>query len=300
MKSLSTEKQKGIVAIFILALVWGLLPLIPRFLNIHFQLFQQVYLRMFVGLLFSLLFFSKQIRFKRILQISVRDFALIFFRATTYFVLGVVLNTQAILLTKISNVTLIGTIPFTAILGFLLLREKVTVKKIALVILSFLGALIVAIKTSSHFSVGMGELFALLSALSTSFALISRKWQSKFLNDQETSTLVLFFAAIEISIISFFMKEGLPIHNWTLSTIIFLAIAGILNTATSYFFNYGMARVDAVLSGNILMLEPVLASFFAFLVFREFPVGREVVGGVIIIVSVVFMHRLEGRTSKEK
>lgn len=294
----ASERKKGIIALFILVLIWGILPIIPRFLNVSFKLFQQVYLRMSVGFIFSYLFFFRKIKPIKFITLPGRDLALIIFRATTYFLLGVVLNTQALLLTKISNVTLIATIPTTAILGFLLLKEKITSKKILLVILSFIGALIIAVKNFSSFSFGLGEIFALLSALSISFALISRKWQSKYLNDQETSTLVLFFAALEIFIFSLIGKEGLPLNNWNINIIGFLIAGGILNAGTSFFSNYGLARVDAVLSGNILMLEPVFASFFAFLVFRELPLPKEVIGGLIIIISVIFMNQAEKNPGK--
>ncbi len=297
MKFLLTERKKGIIALFALVVVWGILPIIPRFLSTSFKLFQQVYLRMFLGFIISFILFSKKINLNKFSLMPFRDLLLIIFRATFYFLLGVVLNTQALLLTKISNVTLIGTIPIMAILGFIILKEKVTVKKILLITLAFIGAFVVSVKNFSNFTLGLGEIIALLSSLSISFALISRKWQSKYLNDQETSTLVLFFAAIEIFIFSFFNKEGLPLNNWNIGAIAFLIAGGILNAGTSYFSNYGLARVDAVLSGNILMLEPVLASFFGFLVFKEIPILREAFGGLIIILSVILMHQLENKPS---
>jgi drug/metabolite transporter (DMT)-like permease len=292
LKNLS-ERRRGILALFVLVAIWGILPIIPRFLSADFKLFQQVYLRMALGYLLSVLIFYNKINWKKIVTTPGRDFLLIIFRATCYYLLGVVLNTQALLLTKISNVTLIGTVPITAILGFIILREKITLKKVLLIVLSFVGALIVAVSSFSEFSIGSGELFAFLSSLFISFALVSRKWQSKYLNDQETSVLVLLFSAIEIFAFSIIRGEGLPLNNWDVSAIGFLIAGGLLNAGTSFFSNYGLARVDAVLSGNILMLEPVLASFFGFLVFKELPVSREIFGGLIIIFSVIVMNYSE-------
>jgi len=291
-----SEKNKGILALLALVVIWGILPIIPRFLSVSFELFQQVYLRMFLGFVLSALVFSKKISLEKVINTPKKDLLLIVFRATSYFLLGVVLNTQALLLTKISNVTLIGTVPITALLGFIVLREKITLNKILLVGLSFMGALIVAVNNVAGFSIGWGEVCAFLSSVFISMALISRKWQTKHLNDQETSTLVLFFAAIEILIFSLINREGIPLQNWNLSSLGFLIAGGILNTGTSFFSNYGLARVDAVLSGNILMLEPILASFFGFLVFNEIPLPKEMVGGLIIILSVILMHNLEKKS----
>lgn len=300
LKNQLSERQKGIIALFILVIIWGIIPIVPRFLNISFKLFQQVYLRLFLGFILSLLLFSKKISIKKIITASKLDLFLIIFRATSYYLLGVVLNTQAILLTKISNVTLIGAVPITSLLGFIVLREKISFKKIALVCLSFVGALIVAVNNFSYFSIGFGELLALLSSLFISLSLISRKWQTKHLNDQETATLVLLISAAEIFVASLISNEGLPLHNWSFNTVGFLIAGGILIAGTSYFSNYGLARVDAVLSGNILMLEPVLASLFAFLIFKEMPLPKEIIGGLIIILSVVLMHRLEKHYNQNK
>lgn len=291
------ERRKGIIGLFILVLIWGVLPVVPRFLSNDFKLFQQVYLRLAVGFIFSLILFSGKINLTKIFSLPAKDLFWIIFRASAYFLLGVVLNTQALLLTKISNVTLIGTVPVTALLGFILLKEKPTLGKIILIVISFIGALIISVTNFSSFTLGMGEFVAFLSSLSISFALVSRKWQSKYLNDQETSTLVIFFAAVEIFIFSFFLKEGLPVNNWGIGAVGFLIAGGLLNAGVSFFSNYGLARVDAVLSGNILMLEPVLASFFGFLIFKEIPVARELFGGLIIIASVILMNYSENKVS---
>ncbi len=293
-----SERKKGIVALFVLVIIWGILPIIPRFLSIDFKLFQQVYLRMSIGLILSLLIFSKNINLKKIILTPKKDLFLILFRATFYYLVGVVLNTQALLLTKISNVTLIGALPITSLLGFIVLKEKFSVKKFILVCLAFFGVLIVSINNFSNFSFGYGELLALLSSLCISLALISRKWQSKFLNDQETTILILSISAVEIFFASIIKGEGIPNTTWSFSIVGFLVLGGILNAGTSFFSNYGFARVDAVLSGNILMLEPILASIFAFIIFNEIPVPKEIFGGIIILFSVIMMNRIENKQLK--
>ena len=54
------EKNKGIIALISLAVVYGILPLIPRYLSTSFELLQQVYLRMFAGFLISFLIFRNR------------------------------------------------------------------------------------------------------------------------------------------------------------------------------------------------------------------------------------------------
>lgn len=290
------ERQKGIAAIVLLAVLYGILPLIPRYLSTSFQLFQQVYLRMFFGFVFSYIFFHKSIDFKKLKTVPVKEWGLLALRALIYYLFGVVLYTQALLLTKIGNVAFIGAIPMTAILGFVILREKFTLKKASLVFLSFLGVLFISIKDSSNiFSIGIGELVALLSIFFVSLGFISRKWHSKAFNDREVATFMLFFAFLFIFIASIFKGEGLPLGNWHIGVLLALLLGGLLNSGVSFLMNYGFKRVDAVLAGNIVALDPVFATFFAFLVFREIPIIREFLGGILIISSAILMHRLEAK-----
>jgi drug/metabolite transporter (DMT)-like permease len=289
-----SERRKGIISLISLTITWGVISLLPRYLSTSFQLFQQVYLRMMAGFIFSFVFFYRNIDFKKLVKLPLREWTLLALRACFYYLLGVVLYTQALLLTKISNVHFIGAIPMTAILGFVLLKERFTFNKLLLVILSFLGVILISVQDLFHlFVFGKGEVVALLSAFFICLGLISRKWQSEVLNDREVSTLILLFAAVFIFVASLFKGEGPPTANWNLGVATVLLLSGLLNTGISFFMNYGFARVDAVLANNILAMDPVFATLFAFLVYQELPIAREVFGGGLIVLSAILTHRLE-------
>jgi len=299
MKIDEIEREKGVLAILSLAVVYGILPLLPRYLSTSFLLFQQVYLRMFAGFILSFLFFYKRIDFKKLKKIPAKEWGLLALRALVYYLLGVVLYTQALLLTKIGNVAFIQAIPMTAILGFIILRERPTFQKILLVFLSFIGVLIISAKDFSNiFALGKGELVALLSLFFVSLGLISRKWQSKMFNDSEVATFMLFFATIFIFIGSIIKGEGLPLNNWHLGVVLALSLGGFLNVGVSFLMNYGFARISAVLASNIIALDPLFASVFAFLIFREMLIAKEILGGIVIIFSAVSMNWLEAKRSK--
>ncbi|MBW7959866.1 hypothetical protein H3C65_00005 [Patescibacteria group bacterium] len=118
-------KQKGIAALVGLAFTYATFGFFTRYLTESFGFFQQLYLRIIAGLVIGFL---------------------IFFRALGYYLLGAALFNKAVLLTKISTVAFIGSIPMTAILGFLILKEKTTFKKVFYIILSFVGVSIISIK----------------------------------------------------------------------------------------------------------------------------------------------------------
>jgi len=292
-------KTKGVIALVALSFVYSIVALIPRYLSASFELFQQIYLRVFLGFIFATIFFRKNINFNKIITSPLKDLGLIFLRATSYYLLGVALWTQALLLTKISNVALIGAIPMTAILGWIILKERFTWQKASLVLLAFLGTLIISIKKltmTGNFVLGKGELLIFASTFFLALGKISRKWESKRLNDKEASVVLLFFSALLLFLASLFKGEGLPIITWHLGTLLVLVIAGLSNVAIAFLVSYGFARVKAVLANNIIQLDIPLSILLAFIFYQELPVFRELIGGGIIVTSVILMNRLEKKS----
>ncbi|KKS90062.1 MAG: hypothetical protein UW37_C0011G0011 [Candidatus Gottesmanbacteria bacterium GW2011_GWA2_44_17] len=144
-----TRKQKGIIALVLVALSWGILPIFPRFLNTSFALYQQLYLRIGAAFFFSILFFHKDIALNKIFHIPFRDTLLLVLRAISYWVLAAGAMTMSLLITKVSNVMFIQALPATAILGTLFFHEKITIRKTMLIIFSFVGVLMVSVNDIS-------------------------------------------------------------------------------------------------------------------------------------------------------
>lgn len=293
MKKKELERRKGLISLIFLALAFASIGLFPRYLS-RFLLFQQIYLRQFAAFAIGLLVFYKDLNLKKFFLIPSKEWILLIFRAVSYFVIGVTLFTKAIILTKISNVTFIGAFPITAIFGFLILKEKFTMRKLLLVVLASVGVVTIAVKDfSSIFSWGTGEILSLTAAIFFSLGTISRKWHNDFLNDKEITILTLFISAILTLAISFFIKEGSPLNHWNYGLLGVVLLAGAVNTAITFLINYGYSRIDAVLANTILDLDVLFVVLLAYLFFREFPQPRELLGGLIIIISVFMMHRLE-------
>jgi drug/metabolite transporter (DMT)-like permease len=299
MKNNIPERYKGIIALIFLSFLWGVTSVIPRYLNISFKLFQQVYLRLFLGFILSCIFFRGSIRLDIIKKLPRHEVGLLILRSFLYYILGIVLATQALLLTKVGNVVFIQTMPMTAILGFFLLKEKLTVKKGILVFLSFIGVIVIAYKDSiMSLSFGMGEIIAFLSCIFLSLGIVLRKWHSNLLNDKEIATIMLLLASVFIFIISIFNGDGIPLTNWTSIVVIAIIIGGLVNSGISFLLNYGLHRVDAVLSNNIMALEPIFAVTLGLILFAEVPGIKEIFGGLLIIASVYFMSRPDESKNK--
>ncbi len=294
MPYLLDERKKGIVSLIILSIIYSLVALIPRYLNSSFLIFQQLYLRTMIGFIFALFLFRKHVNFQKIIKTPLKNLSVILLRAILYYLFGVTLWMEALIITKISNVAFIGAIPMTAILGFTILKEKITFQKIGLVLLSFLGVLIISVKDYSNiFSIDRGEILIIAATFFLALGKIARRWESDRLNDKETTLVLLFFTTIILLTISLLKGDGLPLTNWNLGVSLVLILGGLLNIGIAYYVSYGFARVDAVFANNIIQLNIPFTILMAYIFYQELPIVREVIGGIIIITSVYLLEYVE-------
>lgn len=288
-----SEKQKGVYSLILLALFFASMGVFVRFLSV-FQLFQQVYLRVFAALLLGLFIFNRHLNFSKLKKLSSKEWLLFIFRGATGYLFGTILFSQAIILTKYSSVSFIGAVPMTAILGVLILKDKITLEKVMLIIFSFIGVTLISVKDYSNLLVwGRGEIFALISAVFFSLNYIGRRWHSDILNNKEITELNFFIGFIIVFIASFFVGEPLPLTGWSWGLLLAVLGGGLFNVINVFLSNYGFQKVDTVLASNILTLESAFAIIIGFLFYKEIPGLKEIIGGLIISLSVIRMNYLD-------
>lgn len=299
MLSNKEDHKKGVIALILLALCFASMGLFARYLATGFLLFQQVYLRMLAALIIGFFALRSQLDLKKFARIPVQDWIVIIVRGVTYSLFGIILFTQAIVITKYSNVSFIGSLPTAGILGILFLHERLTIKKAGFILLAVMGAVILAVTNFSNiFSWGRGETLTLISTVSFGISYIGRRWQTKFLNNSEMTVLNFVVAFFAVFIVSIVKGDGLPVTGWTFGLLSAVIGAGIFNIANVFLTNYDFEKVEAVLASNILTLESFFAIILGFLFYHEVPFIKELVGGIIIIGSVIGMNELEKRENK--
>lgn len=288
------KHTKGVLALVFLAFGFGAVAIAVRALGQDFSLYQQLYITIGLAFIFSLFIFPCSLSIAKFKQVPLKDWLIIAFRVIVGYLIGAALYRQALMLTKISNVTFIQSIPFSAIFGWLLFKEGFTIKKLALVISAYFGVVIVSVKDfGSVLSFGKGEIYSLISSALFSLSFVSRKFQSSILNDKQMTQILLVFGAIALVIISVLMGEGVPQINLNSNLFVVILFISLFNAINIYLINYGFGHIKAVLASNILTLEALFALVLAFIFYRELPTIIEFSGGMIIIASVVMMNRLE-------
>lgn len=291
-----TEHEKGVLALVLLALIFASMGLFARYLSTGFLLFQQVYLRMLAAFVVGYFVFRKQIDISKFKKLPPKEWLIIIVRAVSYSLFGIILFTQAIIITKYSNVSFIGSLPMTALLGFVLLHEKFSLKKLGLILLAFVGVLLITVQDYSNIlSWGKGEILTLISTVFFSLSYIARKWQTKTLNNQELTVINFLVAFLAVFFVSILKGDGLPNNGWHLGLILAVIGAGIFNIGNVFLTNYGFQKIEAVLASNILTLESVFAVLLGFLFYKEVPIAKDLLGGFVIALSVIAMNKLEAK-----
>ena len=72
-----TDREKGVLSLILLALVFASMGLFARYLSTGFLLFQQVYLRMLAAFVIGYIVFRKELDFSKFNKLSKRDWVMI-------------------------------------------------------------------------------------------------------------------------------------------------------------------------------------------------------------------------------
>lgn len=295
-----TDAEKGMLALAVLTVIYASMNVWARYLGQDFLIFQQVYLRFSLAFFLSLIIFRKKLDYSKLRTVGKRDWLLLSGRGLLTGLAVVCLSLGA-LNTKIGNVAFIQALPFVAFFGILFFKEKLTIPKALLILLSLAGVLLIAVPDYNNiFQWGRGELYALLGSAIFALVFVSRKWHSENLNNYELSTAGLFFQTLPLIIISVIVGEGMPQSSWDWGIVLVLLIAGVANIFNINLSNYGFSKVKNIVAGNILTLEVVFGALFGYLLYREVLTMKEVLGGLFIVASVIGMNRLTYRNSKIK
>ena len=177
----------------------------------------------------------------------------------------------------------------------ILFKEKMTAKKAFYLILAIFGVMVLAVKDYSNLLIwGKGEVMMFLATVLFAFRNVTRKWHSKLLNNQEISQLNLLMTCLMLFVISLILNEGsvsLSSLNW--QVFVMLGMGALTLLFIVFLTNYGFDKIEAILASNIGTLGAVFGVLIGFIVYREVPTVKELLGGAIIVTSIIQMNRLK-------
>lgn len=186
---------------------------------------------------------------------------------------------------------------FIALLGLILLKERLVWYQVLGILLATFGVLLVVTKGDlASLTVGRfgtpGDILVMISAVNWAvFSTLSRPGLKK-----HSATLMMFyvmgFGWLFISLF-FFAGDGIeqilsiPGEGWMAITFL-----GVLCSGVAYFFWYDALKVLPVAqTGAFLYIEPIITVIVAAFVINEAILLATLIGGVIILIGVWLVNR---------
>ncbi len=291
MKASKSELEKGILSLILLAFVFASMGIFARYLGTGFTVFQQVYLRIYIALILTLILFRKNIRFHKLRKATRKEWLIIALRGLLLYGIAVPLVSLAVIEAKYGNVSFLGTLPFVALFSVVFFKERLTILKIVLIMLAVVGVGFIAVREPNQLlNWGRGEVAALLSGAAFAMSYVARKWHSDLFNNKELTALIFAAGGTFSLLFSMLDGQGIP-TTWSVSLLIVFVISALANVANLLLTNYGFERVGNVVAGNILTLEVFFGVTIGYLLYGEKLGTREWIGGVLIVTSVILMNK---------
>ncbi|MBS4538259.1 EamA family transporter [Clostridium sp. D2Q-11] len=271
--------MNGYFMVIISMLIWGSIGVFVRYIDLDSELI--VFYRVLIAGISILLIKGKVFIENR------RDIL-----GKEYFLLGVggiflslnwLFFFKAIKVTTISSATLsYYTAPvLVTVMSIFILKEKIKIKEIFAVLLSFIGIIIMVsgpnMLSSEATSIGIG--YGLTAAVFYGLVTIT----GKLLENVSSYSIVL----IQTLVASlFFMPFINDFHVINIKNFILLLVVGLVHTSlalTLYFEGIKKIRVQSI--GVLSYIDPLSAVLFAFIFFQEIPSIMTIVGGILILIS---------------
>ena len=176
--------------------------------------------------------------------------------------------------------------PFiVSIFGFLLLKEKVSIKRWLIILLGFSGVLVITRPGMIEFNFAF--LFVLFAAIFWSlFQILSR-----FLREDGAFNMLMISSLVCFIFSSFFVYFNFEdIMDFNIFTI--LVFLGIWAALAEYFMIKAFSSTKASIIAPFFYLQMIFYTFYGYLIFSEIPDRYTIIGCIILIVCGIINLRL--------
>ena len=280
------DTLKGALFVIAAMFIFGFMGIFVRFLNLpsHVIVFFNF---LFTSIILFVIFLIKDRR-----VILVRKYWWIMALLGLFNVLNNFFYYQAYVKTTIRNAVLTHyTAPiFVALLAPFILKEKLEKITIAALAISIVGLFIISYQNLSFQSKELiGISYGTASGLMYALVIITIKHLTKCLSIFSVNIYHSFIGSMIL--LPFVSATDFKINaNVVFLLVLFALIFGIIATLIHF---AGIKRIKSQHAGILAYLEPIVASFYAFIFFFEVPSFSTVVGGLLILFSGYIILRRE-------
>ena len=205
------------------------------------------------------------------------------------FALDMFIWNWSLVFTSVANATLMAnTAPvFVVLFGVIFLSYTIKLSFIISLFFAFIGVCLVVLPGENIMV--FGDSLGLMAAVFYAGYILSIKELTNLLKPGKTLFLVTFVTALFLLPISIIEAKGLFISQSEF--ILLLAYAFFSQTIAQGLITYGISKVSAHLSSLVLLMQPVAAAFYGWLLLEELLSPIQAIGGLIVLLAIYTASR---------
>ena len=197
--------------------------------------------------------------------------------------------------TTIASATVIvNTHPlFVVLLGFFLLRERITKRSLALLLVIIAGSVLLSVGDVSVGRTALkGDLYSLVGAATIACYMVVGRYVRRSLSARSYTFLVYSSSAAGLLLVAFVTGTRLFGYSYV-EYLIFGALALFCTIFGHSLFNWALKYVKTATLATLVLAEPIFATILGFIIFNELPPALTFAGASIMLVGLILFVREE-------
>lgn len=163
-------------------------------------------------------------------------------------------------------------------------KEKLKVTDIISAVICLLGISLVVPSFNLSNNIMQGVIWGVLSGFTCALLAVGSRRNMQIYS----SIVISFYQQISAAIITFPFIMNLKLHLSVRDILLLILLGTICTALTQTLYISSLKTVKAQLASIITCLEPVYAIIFAAVILNEIPTLRTLIGGIIVICSILF------------